>query len=270
MNGRARIQRGNFFSNLSITNKIIAANVFFYLISIFVLLQFGEKFFLDNFALTPQFIFQGKSVWTLLTSMFSHVLFFHIFANMFSLFFIGNFLERIIGKKRLVLLYLLSGLMGGIFFASSGIIFGDNSPGVGASGAIFGLLGVLAVLVPYSKIYLIVGPLLLILINVVATPYLPAAFASAFGLLLNVLIFVMIFAMFSFNSGMRKFAIPLELSMWMLPIVAIVPLVIIGFFVPLPIGNSAHIGGLVLGLAYGLYLRNKFPRKTKMLSQHFR
>src|SRR3989344_9418807 len=148
MNGRARIQRGNFFSNLSITNKIIAANVFFYAVSIFVLLQFGEKFFLDNFALTPQFIFQGKSVWTLFTSMFSHVLFFHIFANMFSLFFIGNFLERLVGRKRFFWLYITSGIVGGIFFVASGILFSNNSPGVGASGAIFGLLGVLAVLVP--------------------------------------------------------------------------------------------------------------------------
>src|SRR3989344_5442632 len=185
MNGRARIQRGNFFSNLSITNKIIAANVFFYLISIFVLLQFGEKFFLDNFALTPQFIFQGKSAWTLLTSMFSHVLFFHIFANMFSLFFIGNFLERIIGKKRFFAIYLISGIAGGIFFVISGLIFNNNIPGVGASGAIFGLIGILAVLVPHSKIYLIAGPLILLLIQVVASPFIPASVSSIFNLAIN-------------------------------------------------------------------------------------
>src|SRR3990172_96954 len=73
--------------------------------------------------------------------------FFHLFANMFSLFFIGNFLEKIIGRKRLFMVYLFSGLVGGAFFVLSGLIFNNNAPGVGASGAIFGLLGVLAVLV---------------------------------------------------------------------------------------------------------------------------
>ena len=71
------------------------------------------------------------------------------------------------------------------------------------------------------------------------------------------------------GSKLRKFAVPVELRMWVLPIVAIVPLVIIGFFVSLPIGNSAHIGGLVVGLIYGFYLRKKFPNKVHQISSHF-
>jgi membrane associated rhomboid family serine protease len=256
---------------MSITNKLILINVFLYFVSLFVLIGFGEKFFSDNVALTPSLILQGKSLWTFLTSMFSHVLFFHIFANMFSLFFIGNFLERIIGTKRFISVYLIAGLLGGIFFVLSGLIFGGiDVPGVGASGAIFGLLGVLAVLVPYSRIYLIAGPLLLILANFIINPFIPANFTSTFSLIINFLIFVMIFAIFSFNPSIRRFAIPIELPMWLLPIIAIVPLVVIGFFVDLPIGNSAHIGGLVVGLVYGFYLRKKFPRKTERISKQFR
>ena len=164
----------SFFGGLSLTTQLILFNVFFYFISLIVIFTLGEGFFLNNFAITPNSIIQGKTLWTFLTSMFSHVLFFHIFANMFSLFFIGNFLERIIGRKRFFWIYIISGLVGGAFFVVSGIIFGNNSPGVGASGAIFGLLGVLAVLIPRSKIYLIAGPLILILLQVILAPIIPA------------------------------------------------------------------------------------------------
>ena len=261
--------RRSFFGNLSLTTQLIIFNVFFYVVSLVILFAFGEEFFLNNFAITPNSIIAGKNLWTFFTSMFSHILFFHIFANMFSLFFIGNFLEKLVGRKRFFWLYISSGIAGGIFFVASGILFSNNSPGVGASGAIFGLLGVLAVLVPKSRIYLIAGPLLLILAQVILSPIIPASFAGALNAAFNILIFIMIFSMFSFNSGMRKIAVPVELKMWLLPIVAIVPLVIVGFFVDLPIGNSAHIGGLFVGLLYGFYLRQKYPNKTRMLSRHF-
>ena len=189
---------------------------------------------------------------------------------MFSLFFIGNFLEKIIGKNRFILVYLVSGIIGGIFFVLSGMIFNSSIPGIGASGAIFGILGVLALLVPYSKIYLIVGPLILILLGVILNAFIPENLLSFFNLAINILIIMMIFAIFSFNPSVRRFAVPLELRMWLLPIVAIIPLIIVGFFVDLPIGNSAHVGGLVAGIFYGVYLKNKFPRKTKMIQRYFK
>ena len=270
-----------FFENFSATTQLILANiVVFIILSISFHDQIIEvndnltrtinPFIGNNVAITPNLIIQGKSVWTIFTSMFMHANLLHIFVNMFSLFFIGNFLERIIGKKRFLAVYIISGIAGGIFFVISGLIFNNNVPGVGASGAIFGLLGVLAVLVPYSRIYLIAGPLILLLIQVVASPIIPAQISSVFNLAINILIFAMIFSMLSFNSSMRKFAIPIQLKMWALPIIAIVPLVAIGFFVDLPIGNSAHIGGLLVGLLYGFYLRKKFPNKTRMLMKHFR
>ena len=260
----------NFFSNLSITNQLIIIITFFYFLSYFIAGIYGREFFMNNFALTPAFILSGKKLWTLLTSMFLHAGFFHLFANMFSLFFVGNFLEKIIGKKRFISIYFISGLIGGIFFVLSGMIFSSNIPGIGASGAIFGILGVLAVLIPYSKIYLIVGPLILIVVEFVVGPFVPANLISIFGFIINLLIILMIFAIFSFNSSMRKFALPLKLPMWLLPIIAIVPLIIIGFFVNLPIGNSAHLGGLIVGVFYGFYLRNKFPKKTRMIMRHFK
>ena len=118
---------------------------------------------------------------------------------MFSLFFIGNFLEKIIGWKRFLSIYLIAGLVGGLFFVLSALIFGKlDVPGVGASGAIFGILGVLSVLVPYSRIYLIIGPLILILGEVVVSPFLPSSILPMFNLFVNLFLFFMFFAIFSF------------------------------------------------------------------------
>ena len=83
----------------------------------------------------------------------------------------------------------------------------------------------------------------------------------------GILIFLMIFSMFSFNNSFRKIALPLSLPFWLAPIIAIVPLLIIGFFVKLPIGNMAHFGGLVAGLFYGTYLRSKYKQKVKLLNR---
>ena len=78
-----------------------------------------------------------------------------------------------------------------------------------------------------------------------------------------------IFAIFSFNRGLLKWAVPWEMPFWVLPIVAIIPLIIIGLFVELPIGNTAHLGGLLVGMAYAYYLKKKYKRKTMMIARYF-
>ena len=256
--------------SLSLTTKLILTNVFLYIVGIFLLSIFGEDFLLNNIALTPEFILSGKKIWTFLTSMFMHGSFFHLFANMFSLFFIGSFLEKIIGKKRFFWIYFISGIVGGLFFVGANYLMETSNSAVGASGAIFGLLGVLAVLVPYSKVYLIAGPLILILAQFILGNFVSANIMTLFSFFINLLIILMIFSLFSFNSSLRKLAVPVELPMWLLPLVAIIPLTIISYFFPLPIGNSAHIGGLVTGLIYGFLLRKKFPNKTKKLRNTFK
>ena len=81
--------------------------------------------------------------WQLLTSMFTHVEIWHIGFNMLALWFLGPQLEQALGRLRFTGLYLLSGLVGSAFvywFAA------PQSNSVGASGAIFGLLGALLVI----------------------------------------------------------------------------------------------------------------------------
>lgn len=264
-------RKRNFLLNMSLSNQLIAINIVTFFIGLFLFGLYGEEFFKLNLALTSSAILSGRSLWTLLTSMFLHANFFHIFANMFSLFFIGNLLEKLIGRKRFFWVYMISGLVGGLVFVVASLFMGNTSASaVGASGAIFGLLGVLAVLVPFSKVYLIAGPLILIVLNVIVSPFLPGNIIASWNFIVNVAIFVMIFSLFSFNPKFRRFSIPLKLPMWLVPFIAIIPLSIISFFVELPIGNSAHFGGLVVGLVYAYYLVKKFPKKTKKLRMHFK
>jgi len=77
--------------------------------------------------------------WRMLTSLFAHspTSFLHILFNMYSLLILGPLLERMVGRGRFLALYLLSGFAGCVavlFFAPTTVV-------LGASGAIFGLLG---------------------------------------------------------------------------------------------------------------------------------
>lgn len=268
----------NFLGSFSVNTWLIIANVFLFIV--FTLLISFNILSWDFVAIKANNIFAGKYIWTFLTSMFMHAGFFHLFVNMFSLFFVGKFLEKLIGKKRYVWFYIFSGIFAGIFFVLLSGFFGNSDAGarifgspeiyaVGASGAIFGILGVLAVLVPYSKIYLIAGPILVILADTILKPIIPSGYANAFDIIMNVLIIVMIFSIFSFNNFVRKLAVPVKIEMWLLPFAAIVPLFVVGFFVNLPIGNTAHLGGLIAGLAYGFYLRNKYKKKASYIRRVF-
>jgi membrane associated rhomboid family serine protease len=80
--------------------------------------------------------------WLLLTSAFLHGSFLHIAFNMYVLFALGPVLERVLGHGRYLVLYLVAALGGGVasFWFSS-----VNAVSVGASGAIFGLMGALVV-----------------------------------------------------------------------------------------------------------------------------
>lgn len=80
--------------------------------------------------------------WRLFTAMFLHASFFHLAINMYSLYFVGSIMEQVIGRWRFLVLYLVSGIAG----SAGALLLSPLSPTVGASGAIFGILGGLFVL----------------------------------------------------------------------------------------------------------------------------
>jgi len=88
--------------------------------------------------------------WTLVTYMFLHAGLGHIFFNMLGLFFFGPRLEDRLGSKGFVWLYFLSGLGGAVF----SLFFARESPVVGASGAVYGVLLGFAMFWPRERIYI--------------------------------------------------------------------------------------------------------------------
>ena len=77
---------------VSITKRLIIANISVY-IAVIVISAFWQGI-IESVALQPLAIWQGRNLWTLITSMFMHAGMFHLFVNMFSLFFLGSFLEN--------------------------------------------------------------------------------------------------------------------------------------------------------------------------------
>lgn len=78
----------------------------------------------------------GGQYWRILTSMFTHEEFFHLASNMYALYIYGTILEPALGKARYLAVYFAGGIVGNVLtFALM------PNPSIGASGAIFGLLG---------------------------------------------------------------------------------------------------------------------------------
>lgn len=211
------------------TGIIVVVNVLAFLIYAILSYIYGPLTIAHLLAIQPFMVLSGRYLWTFFTSMFLHASIGHLIANMFSLIFIGGFVEKLIGKKRFLYLYFVGGIIASLFFVILAGYFGNSEIGarffgtplsmaVGASGAIFALGGLLAVLIPKMK----------------------------------VLVFFII------PTQMWIAMIGLTFVMWLF-----------SASLDLPIGNTAHIGGLLVGVAYGVYLKIRYPRKTKMISQYF-
>ena len=160
-------------------------------------------------ALVPALVAQGES-WRLVSSVFLHSGVAHLGFNMLSLYFLGAFTEEAFGRGRFFALYLLSGVAGGLAYLYFG---GFNQPAVGASGAIFGLLG-------------------------------------------GVLGYALRRGTFSWrNPLIRQLLILLALNLYL------------GFSIP-NISNTAHLGGLAGGFAFGWLMAPTVysPKKLRALS----
>lgn len=94
------------------------------------------------------------AVWQLITYQFIHQGFWHLFSNMLGLYFLGPDTERALGTNRFFALYFLSGVLGGLGWS----LLSPYGSCVGASGAVFGILGAYAALYPNRELILIIFP----------------------------------------------------------------------------------------------------------------
>jgi len=107
------------------------------------------------FQLVPALILSHP--WTLVTHMFIHADFTHIFFNMLVLFFFGPELERRAGKKVFLYVYFTAGLVAAIAYSMTSST--PFTPVVGASGAIMGVFAALAIIAPDIRVYVYFIPM---------------------------------------------------------------------------------------------------------------
>lgn len=128
------------------TIGFIAINILLFIIS----MCSGELLYQEG-AFSLQYILRGWEWWRLITSMFLHVDLDHLIGNMLMLYLAGELVERYIGKWKFAILYFLSGIVGSLFYAAYEFLTGNYADSVGASGAVFGVVGALLVIVIRHK-----------------------------------------------------------------------------------------------------------------------
>lgn len=128
---------------MMLTNILIAINLLVFLISawisknifnidIYTLIIMGAK---------VNSLIDNGQVWRLITCAFLHGGLIHIFFNMYALKILGPEIECVYGKRKYLVIYLLSAISASVF----SYIFGPQAVSVGASGAIFGLFGAMLI-----------------------------------------------------------------------------------------------------------------------------
>ena len=153
----------------------------------------------DQFMISPT----DTMPWMFVTSIFMHGNFEHIFFNMLMLFMFGVTLERMIGSKWFLVVFLMAGIVGNLGYLLFCLATGETASALGASGAIYGVFACLAILAPQIRVYLF-------------------------------------------------FFIPLKIIHALILYAAID---ILFFNTSDNVAHSAHLAGLIVGLAFALYIK---------------
>lgn len=132
---------------LSVTYILIAINVIVYAVGTLGILT-GKFDLYTALALHKSYVQSGQ-VYRLITAAFTHESIFHLLMNMYALYIIGSQVETYIGKYKYTIIYFFSAITGCLL---SCVV--NTSWSLGASGAIFGLMGALCYFGYHYRLYL--------------------------------------------------------------------------------------------------------------------
>ncbi len=133
----------------TITGALIALNIIVFIVSTFFTIT-GKFDVFTAFALNRGYVQSGE-IYRLITSMFMHENIFHLAMNMYALYIIGGQVESYLGKPKYITIYLFSGIIGSLL---SCVVNTPTVWSLGASGAIFGLMGTLLYFGYHYRLYL--------------------------------------------------------------------------------------------------------------------
>lgn len=132
----------NYIQTRPITSIILLINTIF-LVTVLFTGGFSILHLIELGAIFPPLIIEQAEYFRWITGMFLHANIFHFLMNMYVLFYLGGHMERLIGPRRYLFIYMISGIGSSIAVTYLGE---SNVVTVGASGAIFGIMGGLLLL----------------------------------------------------------------------------------------------------------------------------
>ncbi len=132
-------------STTKVTAFLVLVNIL-----LFILCQFYGDFIYSKGQIGLTYIMQNE-FYRLLTSIFLHVNLDHISSNMILLIFAGSMLERIIDERDYAIVFFVSGIMGNVVSCVYEFVSGISMVSIGASGAIYGIIGSLFCIVVRQK-----------------------------------------------------------------------------------------------------------------------
>lgn len=141
-------------SNIKYSMKSSPSMAIIYLCIFSFILQIVIPGYFEALMLVPGLILARP--WTLVTHMFLHVDFFHIFFNMMVLFFFGPELERRAGKNGFLSVFFVAGIVAALGYS---LTSSPSAAVVGASGAIMGIFAALTVIAPEMRVYVYFIPM---------------------------------------------------------------------------------------------------------------
>jgi membrane associated rhomboid family serine protease len=141
------------FKRSSLTVLIIKINVLIYILWLVAITSGFVDPMAEHFLVSWDALEQGRW-WTLLTSVFSHHLFFHLFLNLYIFYGFGSVVEDTLGTKEFLIFYLISGILSslGHCLVSTFLLHDPQLKALGASGAIASVIILYSFLYPRERL----------------------------------------------------------------------------------------------------------------------